>query len=258
MPSRDPRIRAIEQQAARQAMEDGRTSHAERFNIRAGLREQAGLGRESRKRGGVGGVWDRNKGAIGSVAGGLAASFIPGAGAFLIPALGGALGGAAARGKFDAGNLIGDTLGGVSGGQIPNAASALRGAFTGGAGAAGGAAGSATAGAGAPTMPPGFDLNNVANANVVGQRSLGGMARAAGGFLRDNPEVVGMGLQAAGQAQNAAANRSMQRDAINFERQQYEDEQERRRRIGELLLPMWNKQQGAGALPMPQLPRLGG
>lgn len=255
MPSRDPRIRAIEQQAARQAMEDGRTSHAERFNIRAGLREQAGLGRESRKRGGVAGVWDRNKGAIGSVAGGLAGSFIPGVGTMLGSALGGALGGAAARGKFDAGNLIGDTLGGVSGGQIPNAVGALRGAFTGGAGAA---AGSATAGAGAPAMPPGFDLNNVANANVVGQRSIGGMARAAGGFLRDNPEVVGMGLQAAGQAQNAAANRSMQRDAINFERQQYEDEQERRRRIGELLLPMWNKQQGAGALPMPQLPRLGG
>lgn len=255
MPSRDPRIRAIEQEAARRAMEDGRTSHQERFNIRAGLRSEQGLGRETRKRGGVGGVWDRNKGAIGSVAGGLAASFIPGAGAFLLPALGGALGGAAARGKFDAGNLIGDTLGGVSGGQVPNAVGALRGAFTGGAG---GAAGAATAGAGAPAMPPGFDLSNVANANVVGQRSLGGMARAAGGFLRENPEVVGMGLQAAGQAQNAAANRSMQRDAMNFERQQYEDEQERRRRIGELLLPMWNKQQGAGALPMPQLPRLGG
>lgn len=253
MPSRDPRIRAIEQEAARRAMEDGRTSHQERFNIRAGLRAEQGLGRETRKRGGVAGVWDRNKGAIGSVAGGLAGSFIPGVGTMLGSALGGALGGAAARGKFDAGNLIGDTLGGVSGGQVPNAVGALRGAFTGG-----GAAGAATAGAGAPAMPPGFDLGNVANANVAGSRSLGGLARAAGGFLRENPEVVGMGLQAAGQAQNAAANRSMQRDAMNFERQQYEDEQERRRRIGELLLPMWNKQQGAGALPMPSLPRLGG
>lgn len=211
-----PSIRDIELEASRRAAADGRTSRRERFQIRNQLRSQYGLDPEEKQRGGVAGVWDRNKGAIGSVAGGLAASFIPGAGAFLAPALGGILGGSAARGRFEGGNVLGDALGGTMAGAAPSAAA---------------------------TAVPG---------------RLSGMLASAGNFAKANPEVVAMGLQGAGQAMQANANRRMADRSMDFQERQYEDEQERRRRIAELLAPMWQARQAAPAPAMPSLPMLGG
>jgi hypothetical protein len=250
--SRDEMIRAIEVEANRRAPD----SMEARFAIRNQLRAEYGLGTEKHKRGGAAGVWDRNKGPIGSIAGGLAASFIPGAGALLLPALGGIAGGAAARGKFDTSNILGDSLGGVSGGGIPKAAGALRGAFVPG-GAAGGAGAAGSAGASAASAMP---LDQVANASMVAKpmnpamRALSG----AGSFLQKNPEVAGLGLQAAGQMGAANATRDLQRQQLGMEQRQYDDERERKRRIGELLLPLWQQQSNAPTPGLPQLPRMGG
>lgn len=251
MPSRDPKIRAIEVEAARLANADGTTSHAERYRLRQQLRSQQGLGKEGIKRGGISGVWDRNKGAIGSIAGGLAASFIPGAGAFLAPAIGGILGGGAARGRLDADNLLGDSLGGMGGGGIrslassfvPKAAASLPG---------GGALGASQAVPMSGTM---------AGATAAGGASqvpgrIGQMLAPAVNFAKANPEVVAMGLQGAGQAMQANANRAMQDRRMDFDERMYEDEQQRRRRIAELLAPMWNARQNAAPPPMPGLPAL--
>lgn len=250
MASRDPRIRAIELEASRRAALDGETSHAERFRIRQQLRREQGLGREKVKRGGISGVWDRNKGAIGSIAGGLVSSFIPGLGAVLGPALGGIAGGSLARGKFDTSNILGDTLGGFGGASIPGVAGAIKGAFVPKAAGAAGGGGGAVGGAA-------MDLANVTNANVVGQapglgQRVGQMVGSVGNFAKANPEVIGMGLQAAGQMQNAAAQRDLQRQQLDLQRDTLEDEQERRRRIAELLAPVYQRNPGMTPTPMPQ------
>lgn len=295
-----PSIRDIELEASRRAAADGRTSHRERFQIRNQLRSQYGLDAEDKKRGGVAGVWDRNKGAIGSVAGGLAASFIPGAGAFLAPALGGILGGSAARGRFEGGNVLGDALGGVGGGGVKSLASS----FMPQAGAralptltAPGAAtnnvlGSTAQNAMRALPAPGVATNNVLGSamralpapgnfttNAIGAMSVGapnvgtiapsalpsaasGAGRSflsnVGGFVKDNPEVVAMGTKMVSDTMQGNANRAMADRSMDFQERQYEDEQERRRRIAELLAPMWQARQAAPAPAMPGLPMLGG
>lgn len=248
-----PSIRDIELEASRRAAADGRTSRRERFQIRNQLRSQYGLDPEEKQRGGVAGVWDRNKGAIGSVAGGLAASFIPGAGAFLAPALGGILGGSAARGRFEGGNVLGDALGGMGGGGVKSLASSFmpRAAAQAGSGAAVGASQAVPLGGTMAGAAP-----SAAATAVPGR--LSGMLASAGNFAKANPEVVAMGLQGAGQAMQANANRRMADRSMDFQERQYEDEQERRRRIAELLAPMWQARQAAPAPAMPGLPMLGG
>ena len=79
--AKDPRVKAIEEEAHRRSLADGKTSHKERFAIRRELRQEAGLGKEKKKRGGAAGVWDRSKdvivplgaAALGLATGGLAA-----------------------------------------------------------------------------------------------------------------------------------------------------------------------------------------
>lgn len=302
MPSRDPKIRAIEVEAARLANADGNTSHAERYRLRQQLRSQQGLGKEGIKRGGISGVWDRNKGAIGSIAGGLAASFIPGAGAFLLPSLGGMLGGAAARGRLDADNLIGDGLGGMGGGGIRNLASSFipKAAGLPGMTAPGAATNNvlAQAGRGAASLPPltptiptigsaatsslpslaapaAATNNALAGMGRIGAAAMpaaaptipsvasaaapsgvGGFMRGVGGYIKENPEVAGLAIKGVTDSMNNNANRAMQDRRLDLDERMYEDEQQRRRRIAELLAPMWNARQNAAPPPMPGLPAL--
>lgn len=223
----------------------------------------------ARKRGGLAGLWDRNKGAIGSVAGGLAASFIPGAGAFLAPAIGGIIGGSAARGRLDTRNLLGDAAGGIGGGGLKT----LGAAFMPKASAQVGQVGGQTAGrqfaglAGADLTPVGMTassmpqvagnladpLLNVANANFAATapsfaQRAGRAVGNVGSYLARNPEVGAATANALGGAVQGAANRDIQRDALAqrerefaLREREYEDEMERRRRIAEYLrqqLPM--------------------
>lgn len=101
MPSRNPKVRAIEVEASKRAAADGKTSKAERFAIRNDLRAAEGLRPEERQRGGAAGVWDRNK----QFAPALAALALP----FALPAIGGLLGvgGAAGAGAAGAGTAAG-------------------------------------------------------------------------------------------------------------------------------------------------------
>jgi hypothetical protein len=141
--AKDPRIKAIEEEADRRSRLDGKTSHKERFRIRAELRAAAGLGKEKKKRGGAAGVWDRNKdvivpiaaGALGLMTGGIATP---------------ALAAAAARGLdregkggigFDVGNAARGAMEGAAAGGIGK----MAGGLMPGAGAAGGAAGATAA-----------------------------------------------------------------------------------------------------------------
>ena len=107
MASKNPKVREIERTASRLAAEDGDSSHKERFAIRAQLRDEAGLGKEQRVRGGLARIYDNEKRWLAPVAA-LAAPFA-------IPAIGGALGG-----LFGGGAAAGAAGGAVSG-AIPAA-----------------------------------------------------------------------------------------------------------------------------------------
>lgn len=137
--AKDPRVKAIEEEADRRSRLDGKTSPKERYAIRAELRAGAGLGKEKKKRGGAAGVWDRNKdvivpiaaGALGLLTGGIATP---------------ALAAAAARGLDREGKGgIGFDVGNAARGAMEGAAAGSVGKFAGGLmpGAAGGAAGAA-------------------------------------------------------------------------------------------------------------------
>lgn len=136
--AKDPRVRQIEQEASRRAAADGKSSHAERYAIRAELRQAQGLGSEKKKRGGVAGVWDRNKNVIkpaltigaGLLTGGMAVPALIGAG----------IGGLDREGKggigFDAGGAVrGGIRGaaeGYAGQMLGSGIQGIRGALAGG------------------------------------------------------------------------------------------------------------------------------
>lgn len=80
--------KAVAAEAKRRSLaDDGKTSHAERFALRNVIRAEQGYAPEQRTRGGLAGVYDRNKDYIAPIAA-LGALAIPGVG----PALSGALG----------------------------------------------------------------------------------------------------------------------------------------------------------------------
>lgn len=114
MASKNPQARAIEKEAKRLSLaDDGKTSHAERFAIRARLREEAGMGKEQRVRGGLARIYDANK----QYALPLAALAAP----FVLPAIGSALGigGAAGAGGAAAGAAGGAAAGSGAISAIP-------------------------------------------------------------------------------------------------------------------------------------------
>lgn len=168
MASKNPQVRAIEQEASRLAAADGRSSHKERFAIRADLRQQAGLGREHKDRGGLAGVIDRNK-QYAPAAALLAAPFV-------LPALGGMLG--------------------IGGG----------GAAAGGAGAAG--AGAATAGAAGAALPAAIPAaaSTAGAGGILG--GLGGILGKVGGAINSplGQTITQLGTAAYGIGQQNKAN----------------------------------------------------
>jgi hypothetical protein len=132
--AKNPQIRAIEEEADRLSRADGKTSHKERFRIRAELRAQAGLGKEKKKRGGAAGVWDRNKdvivpiaaGALGLMTGGVATPMLAAAAARGLDREGkGGIGfdvGNAARGAME--GAAAGSIGKFAGGLMPGAGAA--------------------------------------------------------------------------------------------------------------------------------------
>ena len=173
--AKDPRVKAIEEEADRRSRLDGKTSHKERYRIRAELRAGAGLGKEKKKRGGAAGVWDRNKDVIVPVGAGLLGLLTGGVATPMLAA-------AAARGLdregkggigFDAGNAARGAMEGAAAGSVGKFA----GGFMPGAGAAGGAAGSAaTAAAPASSVA----MGGVGGMPAIPSLPMGSVASAAG------------------------------------------------------------------------------
>lgn len=161
--------------------------------------------RRRRKRGGLAGIWDRNKGDLGSVAGAALGNIIaPGIGTYL----GGALGGAAARGRLDE-RALGDALTGAGGVSLGRSAGrGLSRLLNRGAEQAATTAGAATSVASNAPMPS-FDPNGPTpmsrmNRGIgrVTSQQLGAtdMTRAGQNFLRDSAaSPLGVGAGVAGE-----------------------------------------------------------
>lgn len=212
----------------------------------------------ARKRGGLAGVWDRNKGAIKAIAP-AALSFVPGVGIPLAAAAGAAMGGFDRPGKSGIGfDPFAGMKEGVKAGAIAAGTQGARAMLTGGGqfgsgsgllnqapkinpvnlsrtamqapGMAGQAMGAANAASAA---------GNAANAT----QSLGRVGSLLKG-VRDNKDLIGMG------AKGLMSQMPNQRDEANLmeaetgrmrfeeEQRQMQIEQERKRRIAELLMPM--------------------
>lgn len=195
--AKDPQIKAIEDEAYRRSLaDDGKSSKKERFRLRNELRAQAGLPSEKKKRGGIAGIYDRNKHVIKPLA---AAGLGLATGGLLAPVAAGALmGGLDREGKggigFDFGGAArGGLEGGLAGGIGKFAGTLLPSAGAAAAplpmGATGGIGGIGSMGANAATQMAGA-LQPVA-------ASGGGLLGGAAGFL-NSPTMQTLGKLGAG------------------------------------------------------------
>ncbi len=211
MASKDPKIRAIEI-AAKKANPNDRKA---RFNERNRLRAEQGLGAEKHKRGGIPGVYDRNKNII-KPALTIGAGLLTG-GAALPALLGGAIGGLDREGKSGVGFDFGDALkGGLRG-----AAEGFGGSMLGAAGA--GAVGARSAGGNILTgaldgLKMGLegsaggrllgDVGGALKSNVLGAVSSGSAIdpqKILGVLAKGIPLIQGMNAQGEANRRSAAS-----------------------------------------------------
>lgn len=212
----------------------------------------------ARKRGGLAGLWDRNKGAIKAIAP-AALSFIPGIGVPLAAAAGAAMGGLDRPGRSGIGLDVGGAIkGGLTGYGIGKGTQALAGGVKGLLTAGGGAGRTAAAGAGTGAMPTGaIDAVTRSGAGFTGMTSTplaAGGGGAGGGFLsglgsvartaRENKDLIAMAGKGIGSmlpdaaTEAALMNAETNRMRLEEEQRQVRQEEERRRMIAELLMPM--------------------
>lgn len=208
----------------------------------------------ARKRGGLAGVWDRNKKIIKPIASFAAGMVNPALGA----AVGAAMGGLDREGKSGIGlDLKGAAVGGLQGygagklGQFAKGKLASMFAPGGGASALGGAGSSAGAGAG--SAAPASSVKSLLAPGGVVQDAGQTVAKPAGSWLARNAPVIGGVAQGASNVIGSAMDRSARAEGIDWERERFEREFERqkeleereraeRARIAQLLMPLWNQQ----------------
>lgn len=196
-----------------------------------------------RRRGGLAGIWDRNKGIIKPVVSG-ALGLVPGIGMGLAAGAGALMGGLDRRGKggigFDAGQGV---RGAVEGAAAGGTARFGRGLL--GRGAAGpvGADPSALAGRGSMAQNAAFEAGAQAVPEAVAPRGLAALnLRNVGSFIKENPEAVGRGLQGAAGILGSQSERRMRQQEMEMLRQRDEDERRRRQITAGLLLPLYQQQ----------------
>jgi hypothetical protein len=230
--------------------------------------------KKKRKRGGLAGIWDRNKKIIKPVAT-LAAGALTGGAA--VPALlGAAMGGLDREGKGGIGFDVGKgAMGAATGYGMGKLGAAGRGFFTPGSGA----------GAGATMAPPGADPSTLA---MPGQYDPAGFDRVAGAvappaapgmappaptpgggggldglqdklkgvlnFAKDNPAAIGSALQGAGSVLGARMEQDTVRERLAFEREREMEDRRRRAMMAQLLIPMYLQEQERLGLPAPSSP----
>jgi hypothetical protein len=196
------------------------------------LSQQLSLGaapKKKRKRGGLAGLWDRNKGVIKPLVSGVAGAFGGPIGGALA---GGLMGGLDRPGKGGVGFDVGRGVRGAAGGALAGAAGAgARGLFSGGM-------------AGAKTA-----LGNYGNQMGLGK---GGMVRQGIGkavkFAEANPVTAGAALTTTGSMMAANQQARVAQERENYERELFNRQEEERRAMAEALLPLFlsiqNRAQG--------------
>ena len=199
--------------------------------------------KKKRKRGGLAGIWDRNKGIIKPVVSG-ALGLVPGIGVPLAAGAGALMGGLDREGKGGVGFDVGK---GVAGG-ISGAAAGGTAAWANGGGVGrllGRGASSVPAAGGVPSAVPLPDAPMASS--VVGPASSArGLGRLNVGsvtdFITANPQAIGMGLQGAAGILGSQAERRMGNERLTLERERDEEERRRRETTANLLLPLYRQQ----------------
>lgn len=204
----------------------------------------------AKKRGGVAGFYDRNKGFLRAAVP-AALSFVPGVGIPLAAAAGAAMRGMDRPGQRGIGfNAFEGLKGGIQGAAMGAGAQGARALLTGG----GPMAGMMGRGAALPQakmtvgMTPGMGgiTQPVSAAVTGGGGTAGGLGEGVRSLLagaRENKDLIAMAgkgiMSAMPQPGEEAAmmNAETQRMRLEEEQRQTEQEQERRRRIAELLMP---------------------
>lgn len=222
----------------------GKGASREKFEFRRQQQEAAGLEKESKKRGGVAGAYDRNKALVQAAAPVLASMFIPGSAALI-----GGITGGLARGLDRPGKSgIGLDLGQAAQGALTGAALGTAGRYAG--------AKLGVPGAVRPPVPvPG--MGEVANANVVSRPSVPsvGAADVANanvvarpkmssllGSVKEYAPVIQAGAGLASDVLGQQAERGVAERKLDIEEQLRREEQARRDRLAQLLMPMFQSQ----------------
>jgi hypothetical protein len=203
-----------------------------------------GLGQpeqKKRKRGGLAGIWDRNKNVITPLATG-AIGMIPGVGVPLAGAAGAAMRGLDRPGKkgigFDAGAAARGAVEGAVAGSVGRGLGKTLGIGKAAAAPIRDVGLEQAMGAGAPppssvaAAPAGGGMGRLgqmaSSIGEAGQRGLG----AALNFTRENPEAVGLGLQGLSGIMGSQSQRRIEEDRLKEERRRAEN-------LARFALPMY-------------------
>jgi hypothetical protein len=231
----------------------GNKASDEKFKWRQEQQRAAGLDVEKSTRGGIAGAYDRNKKLVGAAV--TAAGYL----------MGGPAGAAASRGflqgvdrpgksgiGFDVGRAAKGAAEGYAAGNIANLGKMGLSKLT-GSGAAGGVQSGAV-----PTQRV-LDPSRGGYVNVGGTSSpvsmsdkLMGMAKGAGSYIAKKPELAAGALKEFSASRQAAANRELERQAMQQGQRQFEEtmglrkreeerEVERQRRIAQMLAPLFQR-----------------
>ena len=250
-------------------MRFGKKASSEKFAWRNQQREELGLEREKSTRGGVAGVWDRNKEVIKPIATGLA-GMVPGIGLPLAAGLGAAMGGLDREGKGGIGfDVKQGVKGGLAGATAGAAGAGVKGLFTGAKGLAGAVEGvkaygrqmPGMGGGGAQPSAGGDVLGSLGDRAALGLPEVGGAAakQAAGGtakslltgagsFMKNNASWMGPAATAGATVLGQRAETQVAQDRLDLERERDEQERRRRENIAQLLMPYF-QQQFPGGMP---------
>jgi hypothetical protein len=204
-----------------------------------------GLGQpeqKKRKRGGLAGIWDRNKNVIKPLAT-IGAGLVPGLGPLASAAIGGLMGGLDRPGKggvgFDVGAGARGAVQGYGMGQLGQAGASLLGRGAGQAVAAGTTPTPATGGMVAdpsrggmvpiggpsPDYTPGGMPGGTSRLREIAQgldRGIGRGLQRGLAFAKANPEAVGMGLQALSGVMGTQEMRRLRQQELDEERRRAE------------------------------------
>jgi hypothetical protein len=228
----------------------------EREKMRADIYARFGVEPPKKKRGGLAGLYDRNKGLIQAAIPTLAGMLIPGVNAMVAGGLAGGL----ARGLDRPGKGgVGLDLGQAAQGALTGAALGQAGRYLGGKmgvgpGAVPKAATGATGGYSPEFTSAGRSANDVAAMQQLGAGSTtasvgstsvpSSMAGASKLSALLKPEAIGGITAGAGQALGGYMEREAAGERLDFEREQRELEQQRANRLAQLLAPMAGAQAG--------------